>query len=97
MKITDINLFKVSGDSFSADVQIAADNGAEFSVQLGTDGGWSFQPEFDINAPLVAEALSGFVAENSRKPTDNIAASIAAKIGAVDAVDAAKRNPKNWM
>lgn len=88
-RIKDINLFHVDDGDFSADVRIEV-GADEFSIQLGTDGEWSFAPEAETSAGLL-----GFFAAEYRN-VNAAAAGMASLVDADSAVETAKANPKNW-
>lgn len=93
-KIEGINLFSCGENwEFSADVRISQAEGEEFSIQLGTDGEWSFAPEAEYTG-----ALADMIDENEKtgRTTDLVAKKIASMVDAADMVDKAKAYPANW-
>ncbi len=92
--VVGINLFSCGENGeFSADVRLSQSEGEEFSIQLGTDGEWSFAPEVEH-----AGTLEKMIDENDKKgrPTDWVAKKIASMVDAADMVEKAKSYPANW-
>lgn len=85
-EIKNVEIFSFDDGTEMADVRVQFGD-AELSIQLGTDGRWSFAPEADVTH---GGAIGRFVAEYQN--SNDAAAGLAALVDARQAIEAEKNN-----